>query len=376
MRVALFADCFHEVNGVSLTCGELIKYARRNSRPMLAVHAGPCSGMTSAGSVTTLQLARGALRLPVDADFDYDVLFLRHWEEARRAVEQFRPNVVHITGPGDCGTLGALLAHRLRIPIVASWHTNVHEFAARRLARVLPVTGAVRSVESGILDILLRFYRIARVILAPNGELVDMLSTRTGRPVFLMPRGVDRELFSPSRRERRDGPFTFGYVGRIVAEKNLELLIDVARELEKRGSHEYRFLVVGQGAETEWLRKHLPKSEFPGVLRGPDLARAYAAMDAFLFPSRTDTFGNVVLESIASGVPVVVTDAGGPKYLVDDGVNGFVTSTRAQFVDSALRLMNERWQVREPAGTKADSASWDSVFSGVYRAYTHALAST
>ncbi len=105
-------------------------------------------------------------------------------------------------------------------------------------------------------------------------------------------------------------------------EKNVALLAQVQRELENAGHQHFRFLIVGHGAEEAWLREHLPRAEFTGVLKGEALASAYANMDLFVFPSHTDTFGNVVLEALASGVPAIVTPDGGPCSIVRDGVTG------------------------------------------------------
>src|SRR6202044_3703622 len=100
----------------------------------------------------------------------------------------------------------------------------------------------------------------------------------------------------------------------------------VQQQLTRQGVRNFRFLIVGQGAEERWLREHLPGVELPGVLRGPSLSRAYANMDLFVFPSHTDTFGNVVLEALASGVPAVVTPDGGPRYIVQDGGTGSIAT--------------------------------------------------
>ncbi len=113
-----------------------------------------------------------------------------------------------------------------------------------------------------------------------------------------------------------------GFCGRLSIEKNVFLLARIRTELIERGITNFRFLIVGHGKEEGWLRQHLPNAEFTGVLRGHELARAYANMDLFVFPSHTDTFGNVVLEALASGVPAIVTPDGGPRYIVKDGETG------------------------------------------------------
>src|SRR4029077_7832957 len=157
----------------------------------------------------------------------------------------------------------------------------------------------------------LRYYHIAEILFAPNQELIQLLEKGTNKPCFLMQRGVDTVQFDPARRDRSESEFVIGYVGRLTVEKNVRLLADLERELVRAGIVNFRFLIVGQGAGEPWLRANLWRAELPGVLTGDALGRAYANMDAFVFPSRTDTYGNVVLEALASGVPAIVSDSGG-----------------------------------------------------------------
>ena len=136
-RVAFFADSFHEVNGVALTSRSLDAYARRNSYPFLSVHAGPENRCWTEGSVTTLEIRRSRAKFPVEVDLYFDPLFWRNYFAVEQALDTFQPDVIHLTGPSDVGILAAYFAHSRGIPLVASWHTNLHEFAARRLHSML-----------------------------------------------------------------------------------------------------------------------------------------------------------------------------------------------------------------------------------------------
>src|SRR5262249_9593783 len=153
----------------------------------------------------------------------------------------------------------------------------------------------------------MHFYSLARVILAPNNEHMRLVAAGTKRPVFPMRRGVDTELFSPGKRDIHDNVFRLGYVGRLCPEKNVRFLSALEQVLLRGGLDNYRFLIVGEGGERAWLERNLIQADFTGELHGEFLARAYANMDLFVFPSETDTYGNVVAEAQASGVPVVVT---------------------------------------------------------------------
>ncbi len=377
-RVAYFTDTFWEVNGVALTSRQLEKFVRERGLPFLKVHCGDESKSWKEGSVETLQFKRSRLSVRLERDLRFDPPFLRWKSRAADELRRFRPDLIHVTSPGDIGILGVWLAKQLRIPLVAAWHTNVHEFGARRLERMLALLpsrtrrACAGWTERRVGDLLLRFYKMARVILAPSPELIEWLSRGTGRPVYAMRRGVDSRLFSPAKRRREDGAFVLGFTGRLSPEKNLRFLSRLERALEERGHSGFRFLIVGGGAELSWLKSNLRQAEFPGVLHGEDLAGAYADMDLFVFPSHTDTFGNVIQEAAASGVPAIVTSSGGPKFLVDEASTGFVAADEDEFIQRVSGLISspQRLQeMRQAARRKALAASWERVFEDVYDAY-------
>jgi phosphatidylinositol alpha 1,6-mannosyltransferase len=383
-RVAYFPDSFHEVNGVAHTSRNFVAYAERHGLPFLCVRAGGrAKAFEQVGEMRTLELGRSRSSVRMEKDLEFDTLFWRHGGAIRRELERFRPDVIHITGPSELGMFGAYFAWEMGVPLAASWHTNVHEYAARRMGwltgRLQARHGAAteRGVEGGALWATSQFYKLAKVLFAPNDELCRMLERTTGRPCFLMQRGVDTELFSPAHRTREDQDETvvLGYVGRLSVEKNVALLVRVERALQAMKVGEFRFLIVGHGSEEASLRAELTQADFAGVLRGTALAEAYANMDVLVFPSHTDTFGNVVLEALASGVPAVVTPDGGPKYIVQDRETGFVTTddrfaeTIAELVRDRARLERMRMRARE----YAVGCSWDAVFERVYAGYEEAL---
>jgi len=383
LRVAFFPDSFLEVNGVAMTSRRLVGYAKQNGYPFLCVHAGKKTANTQDGSVTYLSLKRSPAAIKMDEDLAYDPLFQRHANRVIREIVKFRPDVLHITGLNDVSIIGAYLAWKLQIPSVGSWHTNLHEFAAHRLARMfsfLPVS-AVSTLsefaERKIFDGAILYYKMPQVILAPNQELIDILAKKNNRKVFLMSRGVDTEEFSPANRTINDGIFRIGFVGRLRAEKNVRMLADLEKKILAAGKTDFRFLIVGEGNEREWLEKNLQRADFTGFLDGKRLAEAYANMDVFVFPSESDTFGNVIQEANASGVPAIVTDQGGPKFIVRDNETGFVAKNFDDFVKFSLLLMNDVEKLKEmkiAAREFAKSRSWDAVFESVYRAYAEACA--
>ena len=382
-RVALFADTFHEANGVATICRELTRFARQRGLPFLCVRAGHRAGIQSDGALTTLELKRSALSFPVDYDLRFDPLLSRHKALVEKHVRLFRPDLIHITGPGDFGLLGWWVGHSLCIPRVASWHTNLHEYAGRRLQNtfsMLPSSWSRRISTAGenrALTELLRFYRRPHFLMAPNQTMVDLLTDRTRKPVFFMPHGVDLDRFSPALRSPAPRPFTIGYVGRLTPEKNVRLFVDLERQLTAAGRADVRLLLIGDGSERMWLARHLRNASLPGITRGEPLARAYADMDAFVFPSETDTFGLVLLEALASGVPVIAGPAAAARIDLRDGVEGMIAATNADFTRAVLHLMSNqsrRAEMSAAARQLAERHGWPQVFDQVYENYSAGLA--
>ena len=384
MRVAFFTDSFLEINGVAHTSRQLDAFARSRALPFMSVHAGDATIFRRERNHVELSLKRSFAGVPLDNHMSFDIAFMRHFPRVLAAAREFRPDVIHVTGPSDVGILGATAADRLGIPILASWHTNLHEYAGTRLGSVIRAfsSDAARLklealTEARTLDALGLYYSMATLLLAPNEELRAMLEKKTNRPCQLMHRGVDRDLFNPGRRTRRDDTLVLGFCGRLRPEKNVRLLARVEEMLLSEGVRNYRFLIVGDGSEREWLQQNMKSATLPGVLRGEKLAEAYANMDVFLFPSWTDTFGNVILESLASGTPCVVNTGGGPKFLIEDEVTGMIASSDAKFIGATLSLARNathRLRLREGVLQSRFVQSWDHVFERLYRSYAECSA--
>jgi glycosyltransferase involved in cell wall biosynthesis len=381
LRVAYFPDSFLEVDGVAMTSNKLVNFVKAREYPFLVIHAGPKTATTTEGSVEFLSLKRSLVAIPMDHSLKYDPLFQRHTGRVRRALEKFKPDVMHITGLNDVSIMGAYLAWRMDIALVGSWHTNLHEYAPARLAkrlRFLPEKTRrdfLKFMENQILNGDKLYYKMPQVLLAPNKELMDILSSGTTRRSMLMIRGVDTVRFNPDKRTINDGVIRFGFVGRLRAEKNVRMLIDLEKRLLELGKSDFRFLIVGEGDERKYLQHVIKNADFPGYLDGEKLAEAYANMDVFVFPSETDAYGNVPQEAMASGAPSIVTDKGGPKHFVTDGVNGFVAGNIDEFVKYAALFLDDPELLRRMKISSREFAltrSWESVFETVYEAYHEA----
>ncbi len=361
-------------------------YARRHNVPMLCVRAGQTTRLLDPeGSVHALELGRSPLAVQVEKDLSFDPLFSRYSDLISATVRAFRPDVIHITGPSELGLFGAYFAHQLNVPLVASWHTNLHEYAARRmrwLSRHLGRAGThiEHAVEAATLQITAQLYRRAEALYAPNPTLCTLLERTIHRPCHLMQRGVDTDLFTPRAAPAlsttpRSANQSWATSARLSVEKNVSLLPKVDAQLRALGLTP-RWLIIGHGAEEEHLRAALPNAELPGVLRDEALAAAYANMDLLIFPSHTDTFGNVVLEALASGVPAIVTPDGGPAHILQAATSTCCdpcSRTTApgriahdeDFATAIVAVLNDpttHAAMRQTSRTYARRCSWDAVF--------------
>lgn len=364
-----------------MTSNKLVSYVRQQGYPFAVIHAAEKTETVQNENITFIKLKRSPASIPMDEGLKYDPFFQRHVRYVRRELEKFRPDVLHITGLNDVSILGAYLAWQMEIPMIGSWHTNLHEYASRRLSRHLKFINKSRRndftnfLERKILDGATLYYKMPQVILAPNRELVETLAKSTGRKVLLMLRGVDTDFFSPEKRTVNDGILRLGFVGRLRAEKNLRLLENLEKKLLQAGKSNFKFLIVGEGNEREFLEQNMKTAEFTGFLNGEDLAQAYANMDIFIFPSETDAFGNVIQEANASGVPCIVTNQGGPKFLVEQDKTGFIAKDLDDFVKYSIELLenpSKLAKMKKAAREFALTRSWSSVFEKVYAAYSEA----
>ena len=241
-------------------------------------------------------------------------------------------DAVHVCSPGPAGIAGALVARALGLPLLGSYHTELAAYADLR-------SGQARLVEAMQSAVSL-FYSSCEVVLSPSPASDEALAEVgiSSERVLRWDRGVDTGRFDPALRRRRDGEETLRvlYSGRITREKGVELLAETflaARAREPR----LHLMVAGGGPEQERLASLLGSSvSFLGWLDGTDLAQAYADADVFLFPSATDTFGQVILEAQASGLPVLAVAEGGPRSLIEDGVTGLLRPADSEALAAAL----------------------------------------
>ncbi len=244
-----------------------------------------------------------------------------------------RFDAIHVCSPGPVGVAGALIARALSLPLIGSYHTELASYARLR-------SGAPQLAEAMAMTVG-AFYNACDVVLSPSpasDRALAAMGTEPGR-VLRWDRGVDTARFDPSLRTAGllgEGTINVLYAGRLTREKGAELLVEsflLARSREPR----LQLVLAGGGPERALLEERLGSAaRFLGWLEGEDLARAYASADMFLFPSATDTFGQVILEAQASGLPVIAVAEGGPCSLIEHGVDGFLCPADAGVLADAL----------------------------------------
>lgn len=284
--------------------------------------------------------------------------------ELRRRWAEARPDVIYIATEGPLGHSALRQARRQGIPVVAGFHTNFDAYSGHYHMGLLR-----RPVEA----YLRRFHNRATTTLVPSAEGRERLIQRGFQRLALLGRGVDTELFDPHRRSQAlraewgAGPETpvALHVGRIAPEKNIEGLIDAFRTIRQRVP-ECQLVVVGDGPATERLATALPELILTGPRTGGDLARHYASGDLFVFPSRTETFGNVVTEAMASGLAVVAFNRAAAGRYLRDGVNGRLVEPEDDtgFNTAAAELAADpgaRARMGQAARETAQGIGWEAV---------------
>lgn len=284
-----------------------------------------------------------------------------------KALREFQPDVVHVVNPVLLGIAAVLSARRAGFPLVASYHTNVARYAAYyKLGWLAPV----------IWWLLRRLHGRAAVNLATSTSTCDELRGQGIERVRLWPRGVDLELFSPARRGQDDParPAVALYVGRLAAEKGLHLLESLAAP-----DGCVRLVLVGDGPARSGLATRLPAPtvSFTGLLHGPELAAAYRAADVFVFPSTTETLGLVMLEALASGLPVIAHDSPASREILGGCQAGkLFTADHAHLLPAMVRQVrsaNATGQLSSLARAEAEKWSWPAATEALLSCYREVI---
>lgn len=372
MRISLVTETYiPQLNGVSRTLGQLRRVLTDHGDSVQVVHPDygrppedPCDVLARAITVPFYR----ELHLPVPP-----------FGRVHRAIDSFQPDLIHVVTEAALGLSVLNYALRRGIPVTSSFHTNFDQYTNHY---------GVGWTRSWIWRYLRWFHNRAAETYVPSRSAIADLESKGFERLVLWPRGVDAHLFRPDRPGRaavrtalgltRDD-VVIGHVSRIAAEKNVAFLGEALAQVAA-ARPPVRLLIVGDGPERDNLEQTLgPSARFVGYRKGEDLADHYAAADLFAFASVTETFGNVVLEAMASGLPVVAIRAGGPGEIVRDGRTGALVppdATAADFASVVIRLVDDaatRRSMGREARSYALSQSWDTIMEDLRDRYAAIL---
>ena len=362
LAIALVAETYPpEINGVAMTLGRLVQglLLRGHRVQLVRPSQSPLDLARELGGLQEV-LTRG---LPIPG---YDGLqfgmpavgrLLKLWRAKR-------PDIVHVATEGPLGWSAVRAARQLGIPLTSSFHTNFHSYSGHYKLGLL---------HSAIERYLRHLHNQTSVTLVPTRALQTELGERGFRDVKVLSRGVDVRRFNPGRRSQAlrgswgasPDEVVVCHVGRLAREKNVDLVVRAFNALRAK-LPSAKLLFVGDGPQRASLQQALPDAIFAGMRRDEDLAAHYASSDIFLFPSLTDTFGNVVTEAMASGLAVVSFNRAAAAELIVDGVNGrsLPEEDEAAFVQATLTLAlqaQQREQMRERAVSSVARRDWQAI---------------
>jgi phosphatidylinositol alpha 1,6-mannosyltransferase len=368
LRIALFSGNYNYVrDGANQALNRLVGYllqqgaqVRVYSPTVESPAFEPTGDLVSVPSIAIPN--RPEYRIPVSLS-----------SAVKRDLDQFGPNVLHISSPDRVARQAAKWARNRNMPVLASVHTRFETyFRYYNMSFVEPLVEAW----------LRKLYRKCDALVAPSESMAQVLrQQRMNYDIDIWSRGVDREIFFPGRRDlawRRglgidDDMPVIGFLGRLVMEKGLDVFSDTIDQLRRRQIR-HAVLIIGEGPARGWFETRLPDAKFVGFQGGADLARAVASMDMLFNPSVTETFGNVTLEAMACGLPVVAAKATGSQSLVEDNRSGrlITPGAIAQYAE-ALRLYCEDAALRAEHGksgeTRSLDYSWDAINQAVADTY-------
>ncbi|WP_120075963.1 glycosyltransferase family 4 protein [Aurantiacibacter odishensis] len=373
LRVALFSGNYNYVrDGANQALNRLVDYLLRQGADVRVYSpTTDTPAFEPAGELVSLP----SVPIPGRGEYQFSTGLSK---EIKANLAEFDPHIVHISSPDVSGHRAATWARAHDKPVLASVHTRFETY---------PRYYGFGFIEPVFVALLRRFYHRCDAIVAPSASMIEELREQgMHHDIGTWSRGVDRHIFTPARRDvewRRslgigDDDMAVGFLGRLVLEKGIDIFAETMVELRKRGVP-HQVLVIGEGPAKEFFAEKVPEAKFVGFQQGEDLGRAVASMDVLLNPSVTETFGNVTLEAMACGVPVVAADATGASSLVIEGETGHLVPPRdvSAYADALAAYASDpelRRAHGEAGARRADAFDWDTINGSVADTYLRLIA--
>lgn len=370
LRIALVTETYPpEINGVAMTLGRMVDglLQRGHAVQLIRPRQNPLEQPASGEQLEEV-LANG-MQIPRYAGLKLGL-------PAKRILTKLwsvkRPDIVHVVTEGPLGASAIAAAHKLKLPVTSDFHTNFHSYSKHY---------GFAWLKRPIAAYLRKFHNRTATTFVPTAALAKELSAEGYRDLAVIARGVDTELFSPARRNHslraawgaEDGAPVAIYVGRIAAEKNLPLVLESFAAI-KHAHPQARLVFVGDGPARAELAARYPEHIYAGMRSGIDLAQHYASADIFLFPSLTETYGNVAVEAMSSGLALVAYDYAAAAELIQHGQNGMLAPCEdaAAFIANAVATADSLHlgQLRRQARHSVLGNDWEHI----HDAFASALA--
>lgn len=366
MRIAIFTDTFFpDVNGVARTLKRLCDHLDDRS-----ISYRLFAPKTSRNETTAAIHRSKSISAPFYPECK---IALPNLWSIKKELEEFQPDLIHVATPLTIGATGLYLGKKLQIPLVASYHTNFDLY--------------LRYYKLGFLSKFLWkymrwFHQDYLQIYVPSSSTQEQLLDKGFTNIDILTHGVDCQQFKPTyhrdtvvNRYGITAPYILSYVGRLAAEKDLDVLFKASKLIPRQLNEHIHWLIVGEGPLSSELKVAAKMNmTFTGYLHGSDLAQVYAASDLFVFPSSTETFGNVVLEAMASATPVIGANAGGVAEIIEHEKTGLLCKPHdpEAFKEAIIRLLEnegKRKIMGENALKYARSQSWEHIFDELLISY-------
>ncbi|WCK54030.1 glycosyltransferase family 1 protein [Aneurinibacillus sp. Ricciae_BoGa-3] len=372
MRLALFTDTYYpQVNGVALTLQKLVRHLEHRK----------ITHQVFIPDVTDQDLFASNIHrfasLPFFLYPECRIAFPNYFS-VRNSLQTFQPDLIHIATPFNIGLCGLYYGKKYKIPHIASYHTHFERYLEYY---------RLQAVSYWLWRYIRWFHHSCAMTLVPSEETKRHLRSHGIFRLGLWKRGVDCHLFTPAKNNGQirkkyniNARLLCLYVGRMAPEKDLDILLEVMRRIPAPLSGDIHWLLVGDGPLLDKLRTQFPTNNvtFTGYLQGEALAEAYAAADLFVFPSSTETFGNVVLEAMASGTPAVGAQAGGVQEIIQHKVTGMLCPPRdaqsfADAVTAAIKDADLLKEMKQQARRYALTQSWEAIFDELLTCYERVI---
>lgn len=369
MRIALFTETFlPKIDGIVTRLKHTVEHLQRQGHHVIV--------FCPEGGLKEYRGAKieGIKGMPLPLYPELKLAF--PGPQIKKVLQQFRPDLIHVVNPAVLGLGGIYYAKTLGIPLVASYHTHLPQYLQHY---------GLGALEGLLWELLKLGHNQAQLNLCTSSAMVQELSHHGIERVDLWQRGVDTELFQPhltsvTMRQKlsqghADAPLLL-YVGRVSAEKQIDQIKPILEAIPQA-----RLAIIGDGPQRESLASYFAGTAtyFAGYMQGLELASAFASADAFIFPSRTETLGLVLLEAMAAGCPVVAAASGGITDIVTDGVNGYLFDPQdpqgaIAATQKLLGAQAEREQLRQNARQEAERWGWPAATQQLVNYYRQVLA--